>query len=451
MISMTLSEAAKRLNVTFTDPDIHFTGCSIDSRSLEKGNLFIALCGEKLDGHEFVGAAVNNGASAAMVEKKDGSASVPLLLVQDSRQAMSRLAGSWRGDFDIPLLAVTGSNGKTTVKEMISSILGLKAAVLATKGNLNNDLGVPLTLFGLGKQHKYAVIEMGANHPGEIARLTSIARPTVAVITQCAPAHLEGFGSIEGVARAKGEIYSGLDEQGTAVVNADDAYAGYWKTVAASYRQISFGMENNADVRATDVKYEPNSGITHFIVHTLAGTVTINLSLAGTHNVMNALAAVACCSAIGLSLDEIRAGLEKMPRVQGRMQMLMTNAGVRIFDDTYNANPTSLNAGLQVLSTYPGQHWLILGDMGELGNFAADLHRQAGETARKLGVDRIYAVGNFSKLTVENFGQGARHFDELDDLLNTLKSELSPAITLMIKGSRFMAMDRVVKSLMGAN
>ena len=451
MISMNLSEVATRLGINFTAPDIHFSGCSIDSRTVQKGNLFIALSGEKFDGHEFISVAINKGANAAIVEKEVSAVSAPLLLVKNSLHAMARLAESWRSDFNIPLLAVTGSNGKTTVKEMISSILGLKSAVLSTKGNLNNELGVPLTLFGLGKEHKYAVIEMGANHPGEIARLTRLAKPTVAVITQCAPAHLEGFGSIDGVARAKGEIYSGLEQNGTAVVNADDAYAGYWSTLAANNRQISFGLKNNADVRATDILFDPQNTLTRFTVHTPSGSSTIKLPLAGVHNVMNALAAIASCSAIGLSLEDIRTGLEKMTHVHGRMQMLITPEGSRLFDDTHNANPASLNAGLQVLSSYTGQRWLILGDMGELGDYAADLHRQAGETARKQGVDRIYAIGTYSKFAVESFGKGARHFVELDDLLHTIKSELSPAITLMVKGSRFMAMDRVVKTLMGTN
>lgn len=451
MISMNLSEAASRLGVKLYDADVRFTGCSIDSRTVQQGNLFIAIQGERFDGHRFVRSAMDNGASAALVEKDDAEQSLPLLIVHDSKQAMARLAGSWRSDFDIPLLAVTGSNGKTTVKEMINSILGLTASVLATRGNLNNDIGVPLTLFGLGKEHQYAVIEMGANHPGEIAWLSRLAKPTVALITQCAPAHLEGFGSMDGVARAKAEIYSGLVADGTAVVNADDAYAGFWRDIASAYKQLSFGITNKADIYATDVFFDSATGNTRFSLNTPAGTGAINLPLAGKHNVMNALAATACCTAVRIPFKDIRAGLESMPHVHGRMHMVTTSTGTRVFDDTYNANPASLHAGLQVLSAYPGKRWLVLGDMGELGESSTDLHRQAGEIAREQGIERLYALGELSKYAVEAFGRGAKHFDQIEDLLMSLKPELSADITVLVKGSRFMAMDRIVKSLMEAN
>jgi len=448
MISMRLSEAASHLNGKLSGMDMQFTGCSIDSRSLQEGNLFIAIRGARVDGHDYVKSAKVSGACAAMVEQDDDRDVLPLLIIKDSKQAMARLAGYWRNSFNIPLLAVTGSNGKTTVKEMLSSILGLNSTVLSNKGNLNNDIGVPLTLFGLGSEHQYAVIEMGANHPGEISWLTKLARPTVALITQCAPAHLQGFGSVDGVAKAKAEIYSGLIDNGTAVINADDEYAEFWRGAAARYNQLSFGMKNKADISARDVHFNIETGMTGFSLHTPAGFESVNMSLAGRHNVLNSLAAAACCIAIGLPLDDIKRGLENMSAVHGRMQMLYTKAGARIFDDTYNANPASLNAGLGVLSSYPGKRWLILGDMGELGDYSEDLHRHAGEAAREHGIERIYALGDFSRYTVEGFGSGARHFHEVDKLLESVKSDLVPDVTLLVKGSRFMAMDRVVRSLM---
>jgi UDP-N-acetylmuramoyl-tripeptide--D-alanyl-D-alanine ligase len=448
MISMSLSEAANRLGIKHRNADVRFAGCSIDSRTVQSGNLFIAIRGERFDGHGFVRSAVENGACAVMTESPDADDTTPLLVVKNSRTAMAALAASWRSDFQIPLIAVTGSNGKTTVKEMISSILGLNTSVLATRGNLNNDIGVPLTLFGLGKQHQFGVIEMGANHPGEIAGLSRLVRPDVAVITQCAPAHLEGFGSIEGVATAKSEIYSGLVPEGCAVVNADDEFADYWRGVASAYRQLSFGIAHPADITANDMVFNPESGKTGFTLTTPAGAVSIMLPLAGRHNVLNALAAVACCTALGLPIDDMKQGLERMTHVHGRMQMKVADSGARVFDDTYNANPASLRAGLQVLTSYPGKHWLILGDMGELGEFSEDLHRQAGEMAREQGVERVYALGRLSRYAVDGFGQGATHFTRMEDLLTSLKPELGADITLLVKGSRFMAMDKVVTAIM---
>jgi UDP-N-acetylmuramoyl-tripeptide--D-alanyl-D-alanine ligase len=448
MISMNLSEAASRSGARVMNADVHFTGCSIDSRTVQKGNLFIALRGEKFDGHNYIGAAMKNGACAALVEQEGSDNTIPLLVAKDTRQTMASLAGSWRNDFDIPLLAVTGSNGKTTVKEMIRSVLGQRAQVLSTRGNLNNEIGVPLTLFGLGDEHEYAVIEMGANHAGEIAMLSGLARPGVAVITQCAPAHLEGFGSLEGVARAKAEIYSGLGAEGTAVINADDDYAGFWREVASQFRQISFGITNQADVCASNIQVDAENGHTRFWLDTPSSSGLVKLSLQGNHNVMNALATAACCTAVEVAFDDIRQGLEKISAVQGRLQLKITAAGIRVLDDTYNANLASLKAGIHTLTAYPGKHWLVFGDMGELGDYSVDMHRQAGEAARLQGVDRLYATGTASKYAVEKFGQGARHFEKIEDLLEALHREIEADVTLLVKGSRFMAMDRVVTSLM---
>jgi UDP-N-acetylmuramoyl-tripeptide--D-alanyl-D-alanine ligase len=265
MISMLLSAAATAIEARLHGSDVVFSGCSTDSRSLAPGALFIALRGERYDGHDFVAAARERGASAALVEEETDTGPLPLLIAPDTRAAMGRLAGHWRSGFDLPLIALTGSNGKTTVKEMISAILSQQAPVLATRGNLNNDIGVPLTLFGLGAEHRYAVMEMGANHPGEIDYLSRLARPTVALITQCAPAHLEGFGSIDGVARAKAEIFNGLLKNGTAVINADDDYAGFWSDTASAYRRISFGLGGDADISATNLRFDADSGRQSFV------------------------------------------------------------------------------------------------------------------------------------------------------------------------------------------
>jgi UDP-N-acetylmuramoyl-tripeptide--D-alanyl-D-alanine ligase len=320
---------------------------------------------------------------------------------------------------------------------------------LATRGNLNNEIGVPITLCGLGHEHDYAVIEMGANHAGEIARLSHLARPMVALITQCAPAHLEGFGSIEGVARAKAEIFTGLDPDGTAILNADDNYFGFWMDTTSRFRQLSFGIKNKADITATDIRFDSASAKTTFLMHVHDSSIAIKLALAGEHNVMNALAAATCCLAVGIPLSQIKTGLEQVVTVNGRMQLKLTPAGTRIFDDTYNANPVSLQAGLKVMSSMPGRKWLVLGDMGELGEHSSDLHREAGAMAREYGLERLYALGDMSKYAVDGFGSGARHFNGTEELLDVIGRELGPDTTLLVKGSRRMGMDSIVKSLVG--
>ncbi len=448
MIAMRLSEAVTQLNGHINGTDVRFNGCSIDSRSVCNGELFIALRGDRFDGHDFIASAFDNGACAALVEEIRDEGKQPVLVVDNTRQAMGRLAGHWRSGFDITLVAVTGSNGKTTVKEMITSVLRLAAPVLSTRGNLNNDIGVPLTLFGLDDEHKYAVIEMGANHPGEIAWLSKMAKPAVAVITQCAPAHLQGFGSIEGVAGAKAEIFSGLTENGTAIINADDEYAGYWKNYADGFRQVTFGIRKEADISAVDIRFDTETGHTNFLLITPEGSIKISMLLSGEHNVANALAATACCLAAGVPLELVKTGLAGLSGVDGRLRMLTTGNGVRIFDDTYNANPASLQAGLEVLCKYPGEKWLVLGEMGELGEQARDLHRQAGAAARRHGVVKLYACGDLGRYAVEGFGKGARHFASLDELYDSLSDDLNPDVTLLVKGSRHMAMDRLVGRLM---
>jgi len=447
MISMSLSKAAAVTESSLNGENIIFSGCSTDSRTIEKGNLFIALKGEYFDGHEFVSVAEEKGASSLMVER-EVSHTKPMLKVKDTRKAMGLLARSWREVMPIPLIAITGSNGKTTVKEMVTSILSEISEVYATSGNFNNDIGVPLTLFGLDKYHQYAVIEMGANHPGEIEWLSAVARPNIAVITQCAPAHLEGFGGIEGVAKAKAEIYSGLQSSGTAIINADDAYADFWRESCKHLNQLTFGIESaHADVRAKIVEVSAEDASAQFELISTLGAIKIRLPLSGKHNVMNALAASACCLSLDVPLASIKSGLENVSPIKGRLQLKTGKQGARIIDDTYNANPTSLSAALNVLSHFAGSRYLVLGDMAELGETAAQLHKDAGELARRAGIDGLFTIGEFSINALQGFGSDSFHFDSYDALDKALMNILNKDTTILIKGSRAMQMERVVNTL----
>jgi UDP-N-acetylmuramoyl-tripeptide--D-alanyl-D-alanine ligase len=442
---MRLSEAARVLATSVHGTDAEFLGCSTDSRTLPDGALFFALRGARFDGHRFLAEAGRRGARGAVVERLDAGANLPLLPVPDTRVALGRLARDWRERHPIPFVAVTGSNGKTTVKEMLAAILAPLAPTLVTSGNLNNDIGVPLTLFGLDAGHRYGVVELGANHPGEIAALAALVRPAVAVITQCAPAHLEGFGSVEGVARAKAEIYAGLDPGGTAVINADDAYAAFWRAQCAGRRIVTFGLGSGADVTAEDIRDE--DGVQRFELVAGRARAGVRLRLFGRHNVMNALAAAACGLALEVPLARIGAGLEAVRAVKGRLQLKTARNAARMIDDTYNANPGSLDAALAVLRRFPGRRWLVLGDMGELGADGAALHACAGRAARAAGVERLFALGALSRLAGREFGAGASHFERCEDLVAELAPALAPDVTVLVKGSRAMAMERVVHAL----
>ena len=458
MISMTLAEARAateaslraggqaRDQVQAQDQTLTFHGCSTDSRGLAPGNLFVALRGEHFDGHDYVQGAEARGARALLIERAVRHER-PALVVNDSGRAMGRLAAAWRERLGLPVVAVTGSNGKTTVKEMIAGILSGVGATHATEGNLNNAVGVPLTLFGLGKRHRYAVVEMGASRAGEIAWLSAITRPDVALITQCAPAHLAGFGSIAGVARAKAEIYAGLRAGGVAVINADDKYAGFWRDSCRAHRQKTFAIEAGADVRATNLEVLANSSGTCFELNAAEGRIGIRLPLAGRHNVMNALAAAACCLSLGVDLTVIRHGLEQAEAVRGRLQIKNGRAGLRIIDDSYNANPASLGAALEMLGGYAGRRYLALGDMAELGESAREMHIEAGHKARAAGLDGLFTLGELSAHSATAFGPGARHFAVFDALMRALQPLAAREVTLLVKGSRAMRMERVVRAL----
>ena len=443
MISMTLAEIASDLGAKLTGADGWIQGCDVDSRRLAAQALFVALRGRNQDGHQFIGAAEDRGAAAVMVEEK-GRSRLPMLKVADTRFALGELARVWRGRFRLPVVAVTGSNGKTTVKELIAGIFREAGRALATVGNLNNDIGVPLTLFRLGEQHDFACLEMGANHGGEIARLTAIAHPTVGVITQCGAAHLEGFGSLEGVARAKGELFLGLDPSATAIVNADDPYASLLTEFAGNRRQITFGLTRDADIGAT---WETAAPGTVLQINTPLGAMEVNFPLVGRHNVQNALAAVSAALAVGLPLEAIRTGLEASRSVPARMERKPGLRGIEIIDDTYNANPGSLRAALEVLAGSAGRHWLVLGDMGELGSEAPELHQHAGELARRQGVERLYAVGQLGRMAAEAFGAGGICCENHAALIETLRGDVFPGLTVLVKGSRSMHMEDIVAGL----
>ena len=443
---MRLAEAAAVLELRAAGEDVEFHGVSTDSRTTPAGALFVAVRGPRFDGHDFVGAAAARGAAAALVERApDAPAPIPFMLAGDSVRALGGLAAAWRRRFrDLVLVGVTGSNGKTTVKEMVAAILRTLGPVSATRGNLNNEIGVPLTLCDLDAGHRTAVVELGANHRGEIAFLTALARPSVGVITQCAPAHLEGFGSVEGVARAKGELFEGLPDDAAAVVNADDAWAELWRGLAGPRRCISFGAGADADVRVRTQSAAPRSRVS---LDTPVGSVEIDLALAGTHNAFNAGAAAAAAIAAGAGLDAIREGLASVRPAKGRLESKRGPRGAEIIDDTYNANPVSLQAGLRVLGAKPAPRWLVLGDMAELGPEAASLHAEAGCDARRHGVERLLAVGELCAEAARTFGAGATHFPDCAALVDRLRHELPDGATVLVKGSRSMAMERVVEAI----
>lgn len=445
---MLLSQAAEILQARRDGADVAFAAVSTDTRTISQGDLFIALKGENFDGAAFVANAVQAGAVAAVVnaDSRIEHAPCPLLRVADTRLALGSLAAHWRKQFEIPLVAITGSNGKTTVKEMLASVLrcyaGNDEAVLATKGNLNNDIGMPLTLLKLRSSHRYAVIEMGMNHPGEIDYLTRLACPDVAVANNAASAHLAGLGTVAAVADAKGEIFSGLPQHGVAVINADDEFAQKWRAAAGSYQIVDFGLDPQAKVHASWLAR--NFGA-HLEVTTPQGDFTVELQVPGVHNVRNALAATAAAIALNVPLAAIASGLKNFGGVAGRLQRKVALHGATLIDDTYNANPASLRAALKVLAQAQGKRILVLGDMGELGADAPRFHAEIGAEAHALGIQKLLALGDLSAYAVDEFGTGATHFKRIEDLLACLEQNLDADSTVLVKGSRFMKMERVVQ------
>lgn len=442
--AMDLTDLASVVGGQLRGPGVAVSGVSTDTRTIVPGALFVALKGKHFDGHAFVAQARARGASAALLEQAVDDP-LPQVKVADTRFALGRLAADWRRRFERPVVAVTGSNGKTTVKEMIASILGQAGPVLATAGNLNNDIGVPLTLLRLGPEDRFAVIEMGANRAGEIGYLSGLARPDVALITNAGPAHLEGFGDLKGVVQAKGEIFQGVRSEGVAVLNADDPYFTDWRALAGAARMMRFGLIQPAEISARDLVIESEGS--SFVLVTPLGETEIQLSLPGRHNVLNALAASAAAVVLGLDLKDIKAALAALASLPGRLRIRRGIGGVRVLDDTYNANPGSLRAGLELLTRFPGEHYLVLGDFAELGAEAASSHREIGEQARAAGVSRLYTLGRLSGFAAQAFGEGGQHFSGQQPLLAALQDVQQMNVTLLIKGSRCMRMEQLVAAL----
>ncbi len=448
MMEGRLSSASEIMQGRLHGSDATFCGISTDSRSVRARELFFALRGPRFDGSAYLPQAAAAGAAGAVVAGPL-TADLPTIEVADTRRALGQVAAAWRRQMPATVIALTGSNGKTTLKEMIASCLALAAPTLATRGNLNNDVGVPLMLAELAPQHRYAVLELGANHHGEIAWLTSLVEPAIAVITNAGPAHLEGFGSIRGVAEAKSEILQGDPRPEWAVLNADDPYFDYWRARAKGAEVVSFGVEADADVRAVSV--ESTESGTAFTLLTGQHEIEVSLPLAGKHNAQLAAAAAAAALAAGVDAKSVRRGLEAVRPVAGRIQARPGIGGCRVYDDSYNANPASVVAAGQFLAARPGDSWFALGDMGELGAGAADLHRQAGEALSRAGIDRLFAAGPLSRHAVEAFGDRGTWVESVDALGALLVQELhgrdATRVNVLVKGSRAMRMERVVEAL----
>ena len=445
MISGRLQELAILLRAELTGDDGAFLGVSTDTRKLEAGQLFVALRGPRFDGHKFLNEAADRGAAAALVSTASDVA-IRQVRVPDTLRALGELAADWRRRFDIPVIGVTGSFGKTTVKEMVASILSRRGPLMVTRGNLNNEIGVPLTLFGLAGNHQSAVIEMGANHAGEIARLCALAAPEIGLVTTAGACHLEGFGSLEGVARAKGEIFESLPADGIAVINADDSYAALWRQLAAGRRVVTFGLGPGSEFTARNVR-QTEAGEISFVLVCPAGEADVRLALAGRHNVMNALAAAAAAAQIGAGLEHMVDGFGAVAPVSGRMQLLRSCAGGRLIDDSYNASPRAVRAAIEYLCELPGRPWAVLGDMGELGDDGPRLHAEVGRYASEAGVERLFAIGRLSEQTVAAFGSGARLFHDAASLGAAVREDLGPDVNVLVKGSRMMRMEQVVEAL----
>ena len=444
-----LAELARVAGGVLSGSNAAFGAVVSDSRALEPGALFVALLGERFDGHQFVPEAQQKGAAGALVERQVAAA-LPQVVVPDVLAGLTAFAAAWRRAFDGRVVGITGSNGKTTVKEMTGAILACEGPTLVTRGNLNNHIGVPLTLCRLEASHRYAVVEMGANHQREIAHLAAIGRPDVGLVINAGPAHLEGFGGLEGVAKGKGEMFEALGIDGTAVINADDRFAAYWHGLArGAGRIVTFGMRERADFSAQDVQSRASGGVfvSEFQLVTPVGRRTATFALAGEHNVMNALAAAAAAHAAGAGLDAIVEGLGRVRAVSGRLEVKQVSGGARLIDDSYNANPGSVRAGLRALAALEGQHWLVLGEMRELGEESAQMHAEIGEFARQSGVARLLAVGDDARHAVEAFGAGATWFASVDDLIASLRAELAPGVTVLVKGSRSNRLERVAAAL----
>lgn len=448
MIDLTLSQCITALNAKLVGDDAKINQVSIDSRTITAGSTFVAICGENFDGHEFLAGIEKKGAAAAIVAKADPACKIPQLVVEDTRIALGQLAKLWREQLSMPIIAITGSCGKTTTKNMLAAILQQCGPTCASESSLNNDYGLPLSLLAIDKSDHYAVVEMGTNHFGEIDYLTKIAKPTVAVLTMAAAVHLTGLGGdVAGVAKAKGEIFNGLPSSGLAVLNADDPFYRYWCGLLTDKKVISFSFSESsqADIYAKQVKLNQQAQA-EFILQLPEQQVAIQLPLLGEHHVTNALAASAAAYAVGADIEAIAAGLQQVSPANGRLSKLDNN-GVTLFDDSYNSNPQALEAALKVLADSKGRKILVLGDMGELAEKTEFYHRQAGEKAREFGVDALYAFGAMSSYSAMAFGEGGLHFSDQQQLIEHLLKNIQPPSSILIKGSRSMHLEHVVNAV----
>ena len=443
-MNSTLASAADAMQGILHGTDRSFVGVSTDTRSVKSGELFFALSGPNFDGGEFVSQASAKGAAGAVVGAAVAD-DIAQVVVHDTRLALGQLGSAWRQQHTATVVGVTGSNGKTTLKEMIAACLAQSAPTIATAGNLNNDIGMPLMLLRIDSSHQFAVLEMGANHGGEIAYLTSLALPDVVVITNAGPAHLEGFGSLSGVAQGKGEILQGSPRPRIAILNADDDFYEYWMSLLDDVEACSFGLSDNADVFATNIR--PGKAGIEFLLHMPGTQIEVQLPLVGLHNVRNACAAAAVAAALGVSASQIKTALASVAPVSGRLQPVVGLHGATLYDDSYNANPVSVLAAADFVAELDGDSWMVLGDMGELGDDARELHGQVGSALQGLGIDRLFAVGELSKTTVAEFGERGEWFGSTDELAARVANALTADVNVLVKGSRSARMERVVTAI----
>ena len=444
---MKLSEAAKIMKGELKGQDAYFFGAASDTRKLKPGELFFAWKGERFDAHDYLESAELKGAICAVVERFIPSAEIAQIVVKDSQKALGKIAKEWRKSWKGTMIALTGSNGKTTLKEMVTSILSVNHEVLATEGNYNNHVGCPLMLLRLNKHHTHAVIEMGANHPKEIEYLTKIVQPDIAILNNAGACHLEGFGSLEGVAKAKSEIFLGLASSGIAIINADDQFVDYWKSCITEFKSFTFGIENSADIFASEIE-----GNNQFILNIAPQkeATSITLQLLGRHNILNALAASAATTAAGESIETIKKGLEALVPVKGRLQVVKIKENVQLINDAYNANPNSLRAGIDACTV--GNRWLVLGDMRELGTDEEKIHNECGIYAKNAGFSELFALGKLTMHTVKGFGEGATSYVDHEALLSALSEKIAnyedpTLLTILLKGSNSMNMQYFYEAL----
>jgi UDP-N-acetylmuramoyl-tripeptide--D-alanyl-D-alanine ligase len=455
MIRGWLSDFAAAVNGRLIGEDVSFSGLSTDTRTLADGELFVALRGERFDAHRFLDQAVARGAAALVVQDPAPAITLPQLLVGDTLAALGGIAQHWRMTLHPTVIGITGSNGKTTVKNLLAAMLGQRHAVLATHGNLNNDIGVPLTLAQLAQLHRYAVVEMGCSRPGDIARLAQLARPSVAIVTNAAAAHLEGLGSVEGVAREKGALFAALDANGAAVLNADDPHADGWRRVIGSRRTLSFGAGAEADVRVSDYRSldtqeRQRGAVAAFRLSGAIGELAITSPLPGLHNALNVAAAAAAATLVGATAGDIEGGIATAEAAAGRLAVRQPIEGVVLIDDSYNANPASLRAAVAYLTSLPGRSWLVLGDMAELGGDPWQAHAQCGAEAVRAGVERVFSLGKFSAAAAaeaKRTGAVASTYDDHQALIEDVAGALTPGVNVLVKGSRSAAMERVANGL----